>query len=193
MGLRHVGALDDDAVRVLQVLLELRRASATEAGPQTGHRGAVSYPRLVLDLDRAERGEQLLDEVVLLVVQGRAAEAGEAQRPPGPLALRLPLPRLVAGADDPVGDHVHRLVEVDPLPLRGVRSAIERVLLARLPRRQLQARAALGAQPTTADRGVGVALDLDDLLVLDVDGLAATDRAVRTDRLDRFVRGRGAR
>src|SRR5205085_6781189 len=52
MGLGHVRALDDDAVRVGQVLLEVRRASATEAGSQTGNRAAVSYARLVLDLDR---------------------------------------------------------------------------------------------------------------------------------------------
>src|SRR5205809_307164 len=40
-------------------------AAAAEAGPQTGDGGGVSYPRLVLDLDRAQRGEQLLDQVVL--------------------------------------------------------------------------------------------------------------------------------
>ena len=55
-------------------------AAATEDGPQTGDGGGVSNTRLVLDLDGAQRREQLLDEVVLLVVQRRAAEAGDAQR-----------------------------------------------------------------------------------------------------------------
>ena len=78
VALGHVRALDDDAVSVRQVLLEGGGAAATERGPQTGDRGGVSYTGLVLDLDRAHRGEELLDEVVLLVVEGRAAEAGDA-------------------------------------------------------------------------------------------------------------------
>ena len=78
MGLGHVRAHDDDAVGVGQVLLVVRGAAATERGSQTGNRGGVSNTGLVLDLDRAQRGEQLLDQVVLLVVQRRAAEAGEA-------------------------------------------------------------------------------------------------------------------
>src|SRR3954447_23762108 len=104
MRLGHVGTLDDDAVRVLQVLLEVRRATATEAGPQTGNRAAVSYPRLVLDLQSAERGEQLLDEVVLFVVQRCAAEAGNAHGPAGAHAVGLPLPGLGPRLDDPLGD-----------------------------------------------------------------------------------------
>src|SRR3982750_2751527 len=97
MALGHVGALDDDAVRVLQVLQEGRGAAATERGPQTGDGGGVSYARLVLDLDRAQRREQLLDQVVLLTVQGGAAQEGEAartrERALG-VALHVLLPRL---------------------------------------------------------------------------------------------------
>jgi hypothetical protein len=40
----------------------------------------VSYACLVLDRDRTERGEELLDEVVLLVVERGAAEGAEAER-----------------------------------------------------------------------------------------------------------------
>jgi hypothetical protein len=80
VGLGHVRAHDDDAVGVGQVLLVVGGAAATERGPQTGDGGGVSNTGLVLDLHRAHRGEQLLDEVVLLVVQRRAAEAGDAHR-----------------------------------------------------------------------------------------------------------------
>ena len=80
VGLGHVGALDDDAVGLSQVLLEPGGAATSEAGPQTGDGGGVSNTRLVLDLDGAHRGEELLDEVVLLVVQRRAAEAGDPHR-----------------------------------------------------------------------------------------------------------------
>ena len=79
--LGHVGALDDDAVGVGQILEESGGPATAEAGPQTGDGGGVSNTGLVLDLDRAQRGEQLLDQVVLFVVQRGAAEAGDAQRP----------------------------------------------------------------------------------------------------------------
>src|SRR6266702_4795141 len=77
MAFGHVRALDQDAISVLQVLLEGGRAAPAKARSQTGNGGGVSYPGLVLDLDRAQCGEQLLDQVVLFVVQRRPAEAGE--------------------------------------------------------------------------------------------------------------------
>ena len=58
---------------------------------------------------------------------------------------------------------------------------------------QLLAGGALRAQPPAGDRAVGVALDLGDPAVLDVDVLAAADRAVRADRLDHPVGGFGPR
>src|SRR5919205_763273 len=95
--LGHVGPHDHDAVAVREVLLERGGAAAPERRPQTGDGRAVSYARLVLDLDGAHRREELLDQVVLLVVEGRAAQVGEAERAaqvaaffvgvlPGPLA-----------------------------------------------------------------------------------------------------------
>src|SRR5207248_6892873 len=80
MALGHVRALDDDAVGVLEVLLEGGGAASTERGPQTGDGRGVSYAGLILDLDGAERGVQLLEEVVLLVVEGGAPEVSEAER-----------------------------------------------------------------------------------------------------------------
>src|SRR5437763_17108457 len=80
--LGHVRPHDHDAVRVLEVLLEGGGTAAPERGAQTGHRRAVSYAGLVLDLDRAERREQLLDQIVLLAVQRRAAEECDTARTP---------------------------------------------------------------------------------------------------------------
>src|SRR5215813_11578769 len=117
MALGHVGAFDDDAVSVLQVLLKVRRATATEGGSQTGNCRGVSYAGLVLDLDRTHRRVELLHEVVLLVVEGRSTEAGDAHGAAGAVAVRLPLPELLACRDDPVGDHVHRRLELEVLPL----------------------------------------------------------------------------
>src|SRR6202042_1199800 len=47
--LSQVGALNEDAVRVLQILLKTGGATAPERGPQTGDRARVSYAGLVLD------------------------------------------------------------------------------------------------------------------------------------------------
>jgi hypothetical protein len=91
-------------------------------------------PRLgtvVLDLDDPEARHQLLDEVVLLVVQGGAAEVADRHRPVGGIAvLGLRLPGLGAGADEPVDDHLHRVVERELLPLRAVRAPVLDPVLA---------------------------------------------------------------
>src|SRR6185437_6790972 len=151
--------------------------------------GGVSYPRLVLDLDRAQRGEQLLDQVVLFVVQGGAAEAGEPEGPPGPVAVHVPLPAVPAGGQDPIGDHVHRRIQVEVLKFGAERAAVSHLVYARASRGELQARRALGTEATAADRRIRVALDLDDLSVLHEHVLAAAHRAVRADRLDHRIRG----
>src|SRR5947209_4470649 len=54
-------------------------------------------------------------------------------------------------------------------------------------------RRALGAQPSARDRRVRIALDLRDLVVLDVHLLATADGAIRADRLHHLVGGPGAR
>ena len=74
MTLGHVRALDDDAIRVRQVLLKTGGAAAAEGSSQTGNGGAVSNTGLVLDLDGAHCGEDLLDQVVLFIVQGGPAQ-----------------------------------------------------------------------------------------------------------------------
>src|SRR6185312_4836544 len=120
-----VPALDHDAVRVLEILLEVGRAAAPERGPQTGNGRAVSYPRLVFDLDRPHRGEQLLDQIVLLVVERRAAEVREPQRAVHAPAVSVGvLPAALARRYDPFGDHVHRALELQLLPLGAPRPTV---------------------------------------------------------------------
>src|SRR5690606_6761969 len=118
MTLCHVRALDQDAVSVLQILLKGGGAAAAERDPQTGDRGRVSYASLILDLDDAQPGEELLDEIVLLVVQGSAAQVGHGQGAAhAPAVVELLLPVSVAGALHSIGHHVHGLLERDALPL----------------------------------------------------------------------------
>src|SRR5919108_4858443 len=188
--LRHRGALDEDAVRVHEGARGVGGAAAPVGGPQTGDRRGVSYAGLVLDLDGAHRGERLLDQVVLLVVERGAAEVGEAERAVDPVALVAEvLPAVLAGGDPALGDHVHRRLEVDLLPLGRVRPAV--LDLHQPPRLlyQLARRGALGAQRALVDRGLRVALDVDELAAPGVDHLAAADRAVRADGLGRLEAG----
>src|ERR671920_42694 len=149
--LGHVRTLDDDAVGVREVFLEVGRATTAERGTQTGHRGGVLYPRLVLDLDRAQGAVELLHEVVLLVVEGRPSEARYPHGPIDAPALVLVLPALAAGLQDAVGDHLHRRVEVEVLPVRPVRTAVLDRGDAGVAGDQLLARTALRAQPPAAD------------------------------------------
>ncbi len=69
LSLRHVRSHKQDAIAIGHVLLIICGRAAAERGAQTGHRGAVSYSRLVLDRHHSQpAAKQLLDEVVLLVV-----------------------------------------------------------------------------------------------------------------------------
>jgi hypothetical protein len=64
----------------------------------------VSDAGLVLDLHRAHRGEELLDQVVLLVVERRAAEVREAERAVDAPAVAVGvLPARLARGDQPLG------------------------------------------------------------------------------------------
>src|SRR6266545_1578225 len=153
---------------------------------QTEDRGRVSYPRLVLDLKDPERRVELLQEVVLLVVERRAAEVRDAHGPAEPRALRVVrvgraplLPRLVARPLHALRDHLHRLLERDRLPRRPAGPAVEDLLGAVGAGHELERRRALRAEAALGDGRVRIALDVGDPLVLHVHELAAADGAVR--------------
>ena len=77
----HVRAHDQDGIGVGEVLLEGGRPASSEACPQTGDGGAMSYTGLVLDRDDPQAGvEELLDQVVLFVVHRGAPERGDRGR-----------------------------------------------------------------------------------------------------------------
>ena len=77
MVLRRVSAHDQDDIGVQHVDPMVGHRSPTERGRQTGDRGAVSEPGLVLDVHQAEGPHEFHEEIGLLVVQRRAAEAGD--------------------------------------------------------------------------------------------------------------------
>ena len=88
--LSRVAAHGEDDIRVADVGPAVGHRPASERGGQTGHRGAVSYPGLLLDRHDAEPGaERLHEQVVDLVGVGAAAddaERGQRVDRRGPLA-----------------------------------------------------------------------------------------------------------
>ena len=75
----HIRSHEQDAVTVRHVLLVICGRTAAERGAQTGHRGAMSYSRLVFDRhDPQSAAEQLFNEVVFFVVDGGPAQRTDA-------------------------------------------------------------------------------------------------------------------
>src|SRR5699024_5587451 len=153
VALGHIGTLDDDAVHIRQILDELWGAASPERGSQTGSSGGVSKPRLVLDRDGPGRRAELLREVVLLVVDGRPAEAGDPHRPTQRMALLVDvLPMIGAGFEEAVGDHVDRGAAVDLRPVLGPRGPVEDIGDATGCVERLLARRALRPKAAREDR-----------------------------------------
>ena len=73
MVLGDVAAFHQDRLAVLQVDPVIGHRAPAERGPQTGDRGAMSKPGLVLDVPHTEQAGRLLKEVALLVGVLRAA------------------------------------------------------------------------------------------------------------------------
>src|SRR5919201_6033602 len=195
MRLRHVAPHDQDGIGVRQVLLEGRRPTPAETCPQTGDGRTMSYAGLVLDRYHAQAaGEQLLDQVVLLVIHGCAAQGCDGGGVIDQFALRRPLDeRPVTGFFDQVRDPIQRPLQRPVFPVVGIRGAVANGGDAIGIDDVLKRRGALGAERALVDGGVRVTFDVDDPLVLDVDQLAAADRAVWTDRDGHLVRIAGAR
>ena len=182
--LGHVRAHNQDAVRVGEILLECRCPASSERGPQTGDRGAVSYPGLVLDLHYPKRRHQLLDQVVLLVVERCPAEIGDTRGAPGPV------PFVVGPARFPL-----RVVRTRSAIISIACSSGSSSHAVPYGRRYLtfDSRSGLLTYPSEADpfghrrprrdRARRVALDLRYLAALLVDELRAPDSAVGADRL----------
>ncbi len=110
-----------------QVTQEVGGTAAAGLVPRPGTSPAPSG--LVLDLDGAKGGEELLDQVRLFVVQRRAAEAREAHRAASAGGLHGLLPAGPPRLDHPVGDQVHCGGQVQLLPVRSMRPPVQHLVL----------------------------------------------------------------
>src|SRR5947208_16675936 len=125
MRLGHRRAFDQNAIRVGQVLLRGRSSPPAEGGAQTGHRAAMSYPGLVGHTDHSQAsGEKLFDKIIFFVIECRAPEMtyrrGVIDNRGVLFVHECTLPRF----PDAVGDHVHRALQWNLLPLASTRYAV---------------------------------------------------------------------
>ena len=147
----------------------------------------MSYPGLVGHTDHAQAsGEEFFDEIILFVIERGAAEMADRSRVidcrPVLLADEGALTRL----PDAVGDHVHRAIQRNCRPLSRARGAIFYFRFALRMREQLVRRRTLWTKIPLADRAFRVALDRNQLSVLVINQLTATDAAIRADRASNF-------
>src|SRR5207237_616983 len=130
-----------------------------------------------------------LDEVILLVVEGGAAELRDGE---GVVQRRA----IVSGADegvvagrlDALGDPVHGPLEGPFLPMIGVGRAVLHGPEAVRRVHPTDRRGALWAEGALVDRAARITLDVDDPIALGVDALRAADGAVRADARPDAVR-----
>src|SRR5205814_684744 len=84
----------------------------------------------------------------------------------------------LARRDYALGDHVHRLLELELLPLVRFRGAVEHLGQTLGLLDQLARGGALRAQRPLVDRRAGIALDVDQRAAAGVHELPASDRAI---------------
>src|SRR4030081_1478712 len=77
----HRRAFDQNAIGVGEILLRSRSSAPAEGGAQTGHRAAMSYPRLVGYAHHPQaKSEQFSDKIIFFVVERGAAEMADRSR-----------------------------------------------------------------------------------------------------------------
>ena len=172
----HVSVHDVDQVR--------GHGATAEGGAQGRDGGGVADPGGVLQVNDPQRPGQLGDEIVLLVVQHRGAHQRQAVAAIDRDAL-LPFHKgRIARLLDQLGDAIHHPVEWLLLPFVAARSPVERLGDPGLVDRELKGRGTLRAEGAFSMRAVGVALDVDDLVVGHIDELGAAHGAVGADPRD---------
>ena len=163
--LGEVGAHDHDAVGVLQILLERRRAASTERDPQTGDRGGVSYSGLVFEEHAPESAPELGLDVVPLVVHGGAAERRDAERVVDghPAAVDRRVRWKVASRVRLTRAAISSIACSSSIGSQAVAAGLsmETAGLSVGIHRELEARGSFGAEIAAGDRGVRVPLDVD--------------------------------
>src|ERR1700675_3622265 len=188
MVLGGIAAHDQHHVGVLDVDPTIGHCAASEGGPQTGDRWAVSNAGLVFQVADPQAAHTFYDQVVKFVGVGAAAGEGHAFAAIDSVGGSVLLDKCV------VARLLHLLrnlgvglVPRNVLPVGGCGPPNSRLEPAPLVENVMLKRRSLRAERTAVDGVVGIALDVHDLrdrvlgLVADgVDDHATTDGTIRT-------------
>src|SRR6266700_6106372 len=175
----HRGAFDQNAVGIGQILLRGRSSAPAEGGAQTGHRAAMSYPRLVGYADHPQaESEKFSDEIIFFVVERRAAEMTNRSGMIDRRAVLFVHERTLARLPDAVRHHVHRAIQRNFRPFFRARRAIFHLRFAPIVREQLMRSRAFWTKIPLANRTLRITFYGDELTVLMINELPATNAAV---------------
>src|SRR5258708_5843494 len=188
MVLGGIAAHDQHHVGVFDVDPTIGHRAASEGGPQTGDRWAVSNAGLVFQVADPQAAHTFYDEIVKFVGVGAAAGEGNAFAAVDGMAGSVLLDKgVVARLLHLLRDLAVGLVPRDVFPVGGSGTPHLRLQQAAFVEYVLLERRSLGAERAAIDGVVGIAFDVDDLrnrilrLVADgVDDYAATHGTVWT-------------
>src|SRR5437773_6894720 len=111
VGFRHGGAFDQNAIGVSEILLRSRSSAPAEGGAQTGHRAAMSYPRLVGYADHPQaESEKFSDKIVLFDIERSAAKMTDRGRVIDRHPVLLVRECALARFPNAIGQHVERAI-----------------------------------------------------------------------------------
>jgi len=161
MTLGHIGSLDHDAVRVLQISRINRNSASTQPRSQTGNTWAVSDACLVLNGNHSQASHQLLLEVVPFVVQGCASKSKDSCRMINQRAIFQAFDeRIIAGLFYQFSYAIHRPIKTYLIPILCTGLSMKHAPGTITVVVQLQYRSAFGAQTALAVGTLRIALDI---------------------------------
>ena len=173
MVFRGVASHDEDDIGIGNVGPTVGHGPSAEGGGQTGHRGAVSKPGLILVGENAETEAKLSQQKVDLVRVGAAADERQVlqsiHRPAGGVFF---LESGVACVLDAARHATDGFVPRDGLPGARARSTIERFGEPAVVVDVLFERDALRAERSSVDRAVRIAFDVNDARLHVLSGIA---------------------
>src|SRR5437773_5469397 len=179
----HRRAFDQNAIGVCEILLRGRSSAAAEGGAQTGHRAAMSYPRLVGHTDHVQAAsEEFFYEIIFFVVEGGAAEMADRSRMIDGCAVLLSNEGALTRFPDAVRHHLHRTIHRNFRPLFRARCAVFYFRFTLRMREQLIRRRTLWTKIPLTDRTFRIAFDGNQFAVFVINELTATDTAIWADR-----------
>src|SRR5208337_3558799 len=183
-----IAAHDQHQVSVLDVDPAIGHCAASEGGPQTGDRGAVSNPGLVFQVADPQAAHGLDDQVVELVGIGAAAGEGDAFAAIDSVAGGILFEEgVVARLLHLLRNFAVSLLPRDVFPMVRSGAAHLRLEQPAIVENVLRQRRSLGTERAPVNGVIGIAFDVHNLrdgvlrlVSQGVDNHAATDGTVRT-------------